>query len=49
MQKARGSMNERNHLGMWLTPLKYDAKEVWIGQISHDIGVRLSSKTITTH
>jgi hypothetical protein len=25
------------------------AKEVWIGQISRDIGVRLSSKTFTTH
>jgi hypothetical protein len=49
LQKARGSVNERNHLRMWLTPLKYDAMEVWIGQISRDIGVRLSLKTITTH
>jgi hypothetical protein len=29
--------------------LNYDGKEVWIGQVSRDIGVRLSSKTITTH
>jgi len=49
LQKARSSVNERNHLRLWLTPLRYDGKEVWIGQISRDIGVRLSSKTMTTH
>jgi hypothetical protein len=49
LQKARGSVDERNHLRLWLTPLTYEGKEVWIGQISRDIGVRLSSKTITTH
>ena len=26
-----------------------EGQEVWVGQISRDIGVRLSSKTITTH
>jgi len=49
LQKARGSVDERNHLRLWLTPLTHEGKEVWIGQISRDIGVRLSSKTITTH
>ena len=49
LQKARGSVDERNHLRLWLTPLTYEGKDVWIGQISRDIGVRLSSKTITTH
>lgn len=49
MQKARGSINERNHLRIWLTPLRYEGKPVWIGQISRDIGVRLTWKTITTH
>jgi hypothetical protein len=39
----------RNHLRLWLTPLIFEGQEVWIGQISRDIGVRLSSKTITTH
>ena len=29
--------------------MTHEGKEVWIGQISRDIGVRLSSKTITTH
>jgi len=49
LQKARGSVDERNHLRLWLTPLVYEGQDVWIGQISRDIGVRLSSKTITTH
>ncbi len=49
LQKARGSVDERNHLRLWLTPLVFEGKDVWIGQISRDIGVRLSSKTITTH
>ncbi len=49
LQKARSSINERNHLRLWLTPMRYEGKPVWIGQISRDIGVRLTWKTITTH
>ncbi len=49
LQKTRGSVDERNHLRLWLMPLKHAGRDVWIGQISRDIGVRLSSKTITTH
>ncbi len=49
LQKARSSINERNHLRLWLTPMRYEGKPVWIGQISRDIGVRLTRKTITTH
>ena len=48
-QRARSSINERNHLRIWLTPLRYEGKPVWIGQISRDIGVRFTAKTITTH
>jgi hypothetical protein len=48
-QKARGSINERNHLRLWLAPMRYQGKPVWIGQISRDIGVRFRAKTITTH
>jgi LssY C-terminus len=36
-------------LRIWLTPMRYDGKPVWIGQISRDIGVRFTRKTITTH
>lgn len=49
MQKARGNIDQRNHLRLWLTPMRYEGKPVWIGQISRDIGVRLTWKTITTH
>jgi hypothetical protein len=49
LQRARESINERNHLRLWLTPLRHEGKPVWIGQISRDIGVRFTWKTITTH
>jgi hypothetical protein len=49
LQKARASIDERNHLRLWKTPMRYEGKPVWIGQISRDIGVRFTWKTITTH
>jgi hypothetical protein len=48
-QKARSNINERNHLRLWMTPVSYKGEPVWIGQISRDIGVRFTKKTITTH
>jgi len=48
-QKARDNIHERNHLRLWMTPYRYQGKPVWIGQISRDIGVRFTTKTITTH
>ena len=48
-QKARTSIHERNHLRLWLAPMRYEGKPVWVGQISRDIGVRFTKKTITTH
>ena len=51
LQKARQTINERLHLRLWMTPLRYGGKPVWIGQISRDIGVRFTLKTwnLTTH
>jgi hypothetical protein len=49
LQRARSSIHERNHLRLWLTPMRFEGKYVWIGQISRDIGVRFTRKTITTH
>ncbi len=49
MQRARNSINERNHLRLWLTPLRFEGEPVWIGQISRDIGVHFTWRTITTH
>jgi hypothetical protein len=51
LQKARHTINERLHLRLWMTHLRYKGKPVWIGQISRDIGVRFTLKTwnLTTH
>lgn len=51
LQKARQTINERLHLRLWLTEFRWDAKPVWIGQVSRDIGVRFTLKTwnLTTH
>jgi hypothetical protein len=48
-QKARDNIHERNHLRLWMANARYEGKPVWIGQISRDIGVRFTKKTITTH
>jgi len=48
-QKARNTIHERNHLRLWMSRLTYQGLPVWIGQISRDIGVRFTTKTITTH
>ena len=34
---------------LWLAPVKFRGKLVWVGQISRDIGVQFSAKTIVTH
>lgn len=51
LQKARGSVHLRNHLRLWLTPFRFQGKNVWIGQISRDIGVYFTGKlpSFTTH
>lgn len=51
MQRARASISQRNHLRLWLTPLQVGDAPVWIGQISRDIGVKVTthSPTLTTH
>ena len=51
LQKARDNIHQRNHLRLWRSPMRYHGKLVWIGQISRDIGSRLTihSPTFTTH
>ena len=49
LQRIRENVNERNHFRLWLAPMMWRGQSVWVGQISRDIGVRLSRKTITTH
>jgi hypothetical protein len=51
LQKGRWNVHQRNHLRLWLAPVTYGDRQVWIGQISRDIGSRLTTKssTLTTH
>lgn len=51
IQKARSTINERIHARLWLTPYTFESRRVWIGQVSRDIGVRLTDETwnLTTH
>jgi hypothetical protein len=51
LQRTRRSINDRLHLRLWLTPLVFDQKSVWVGQVSRDIGVRFTTRVwnLTTH
>lgn len=50
-QKARATINERMHLRLWHSPLRYQGKAVWVGAVSRDIGVRFTTKAwnLMTH
>ena len=51
LQKARDDIHRRNHLRLWKSPMLYHGKQVWVGQISRDIGSRftLYSPYLMTH
>jgi hypothetical protein len=49
LQKARNSIHLRNHMRLWRTRYSYQGLEVYLGQISRDIGVKLNKRTFTTH
>ena len=51
LQKIRNKISQRNHLRAWLAPFTFEGQTVWVGQISRDIGVRLTTKSwyLTTH
>ena len=50
-QKARAVIDERNHMRLWLAPVKVNNQHVWVGQISRDVGVKWSHRfwPPTTH
>ena len=43
-QKPRHDIHERNHLRLWYSPLRFQGKPVFVGQVSRDIGVRFTTK-----
>lgn len=45
MQKPRKTISARNHLRLWMTPMMFKNDPVWIGQISRDVGVRMTLET----
>ena len=51
LQKARDNIHQRNHLRLWKSSMRYHGQPVWVGQISRDIGSRLTihSPYLTTH
>lgn len=51
LQKARDNIHQRNHMRLWLSPMRFRGQAVWVGQISRDIGSRLTihSPYLTTH
>ena len=50
-QRGRSTISQRNHLRLWLAPFRCEGEPVWVGQVSRDIGVKITSKspTLTTH
>src|SRR6476661_10310705 len=51
LQKARDTVSQRNHLRLWLAPFTIDGLQVWVGQNSRDIGIKLTTQSWygTTH
>jgi len=49
LQEVRSDVDERNHMRLWRAPVNVSGQPVWIGQVSRDIGVKLSSVTGITH
>jgi LssY C-terminus len=51
LQKARSNISLRNHLRVWRAPFTVEGQNVWVGQISRDIGSKLTTQSwsFTTH
>ena len=51
LQKARNNISLRNHLRVWRAPFNVEGQNVWVGQISRDIGSKLTTQSwsFTTH
>ncbi|MEZ5540904.1 MAG: LssY C-terminal domain-containing protein [Pseudomonadota bacterium] len=51
LQRGRSTISQRNHMRLWLAPFRCEGEPVWIGQVSRDIGVKMTAKSasLTTH
>jgi hypothetical protein len=50
-RKSRETARERNQLRLWLSPMTFEGKPVWVGQISREVRVRslLKRHTMEPH
>jgi hypothetical protein len=51
LQKARDTIHERNHMRLWLAPMRFRGKDVWVGTITRDIGIYFTTRAwnLMTH
>jgi hypothetical protein len=51
LQRGRQTITRRAHLRLWLAPFTHGGQPVWVGQVSRDVGIKLTphSPTLTTH
>ena len=51
LQRARANIAQRNHMRLWLAPFTFAGRDLWVGQVSRDIGVKVTTKSssLTTH
>jgi hypothetical protein len=47
LQRSRSSIAQRNHARFWLAPVTFEGLPVWVGQVSRDIGIKLTAKSVT--
>jgi hypothetical protein len=45
-RKTRKKVRERNELRLWLSPMTFEGKPVWVGEINRDIGLRFGWLTV---
>ena len=43
LQRGRSTISQRNHMRLWMAPFRCEGKPVWIGQVSRDIGVKVTT------
>jgi hypothetical protein len=42
LQRARRTISQRNHTRFWLAPFTFRERQVWVGQVSRDIGIKVT-------
>jgi hypothetical protein len=50
-QKARNTIDQRMHMRLWYSPARFRGRNLWVGTVSRDIGIKFTAKTwnLMTH